>query len=298
MMNVILAGATGLIGHALVPALLAEGHTVTVLTRGADPAVAGAPAVRWDGLRVDEAVLRGVDAIVNLSGATIGGRRWTDARKREILHSRVDSTAALVDALARLSSAERPSVLVNASGIGYAGDTGDEVVTEDAGPGTDFLASVCREWEAAALSAEALGLRVALMRTGVVLGRGAPTLRLLALPFRLFAGGRVGSGQQWFPWIHLDDVVRVYARSLSDPELSGPINLVAPEPVRQTELARALGRALHRPALLPTPAWAIRLALGEQSQLALTGQHAESRKLDPAAFLYLRLADAIAEALR
>ena len=296
-MKVILAGATGLIGRALVPALLADGHTVTVLTRGADRIVSGAPAVLWDGLRVDETVLSRVDGIVNLSGATIGGRRWTDARKREILHSRVDSTAALVDAVARLSSAERPGVLVNASGIGYAGDTGDRVVTEDAEPGTDVLASVCREWEAAALSAEALGLRVALMRTGVVLGRGAPTLRLLALPFRLFAGGRVGSGKQWFPWIHLDDVVRVYARALSDPKLSGPINLVAPEPVRQTELARALGRALHRPVLLPTPAWAIRLALGEQSQLALTGQHAVSRKLDPTAFLYPRLAEALAEAL-
>ena len=296
-MKVILAGATGLIGRALVPALLAEGHTVTVLTRGANPVVAGAPAVRWDGKRVDGSHLVGVDAIVNLAGATIGGRRWTEARKREILGSRVGSTVALVDAIAQLSPAERPSVLVNASGIGYAGNAGDEVVTEDAGPGADFLASVCREWEAAAFAAEALGLRVALMRTGVVLGRDAPTLRLLALPFRLFAGGRVGSGKQWFPWIHLDDVVRVYAQTLSDPELAGPINLVAPETVRQADLARELGRALHRPALVPTPGWVIRLALGEQSELVLGGQRAESRKLDPTAFLYPHLADALAEAL-
>jgi uncharacterized protein len=296
-MNVILAGATGLIGRALVPALLAEGHTVAVLTRSADPNVAGAPAVRWDSLLLDEAVLRGVDAIVNLSGATIGGHRWTDARKREILRSRVDSTGALVNAVARLSPGERPGVFLNASGIGYAGDIGDEVVTEDAGPGPDFLASVCVAWEAAALSAGVLGLRVAVLRTGVVLGRDAPTLKLLALPFRLFAGGRVGSGKQWFPWIHLDDVVRVYAKALSDPELSGPINLVAPETVRQAELARELGRALHRPAHLPTPAWALRLALGEQSQLALTGQRAESRKLDPTAFRYPHLAEALAEAL-
>ena len=296
-MKVILGGATGLIGRALVPALLAEGHDVTVLTRGADAVVAGAPTVRWDGRQVAESHLVGFDAIVNLSGATIGGHRWTDSRKREILRSRVDSTAALVDAVARLSPGERPSVLVNASGIGYAGNTGDEVVTESAAPGSTFLASVCVQWEAAALSADALGLRVALMRTGVVLGRGAPTLRLLALPFRLFAGGRVGSGKQWFPWIHLDDVVRIYAQALSDPGLAGPINLVAPEPVCQADLARELGHALHRPALLPTPAWVIRLALGEQSELALTGQRAESRTLDPAAFRSPHVADALAEAL-
>ena len=296
-MKVVLAGATGLIGRALLPVLLADGHDVTVLTRGAVSDVGGAPTVRWDGRRVDESHFRDADALVNLSGATIGGRRWTAARKREILQSRVDSTAALVDAVARLSPDTRPRVLVNASGIGYAGDSHDEVVSEDARPGADFLASVCREWEAAALSAEALGLRVALMRTGVVLGRGAPTLRLLTLPFRLFVGGRVGSGQQWFPWIHLDDVVRIYASTIADPALAGPINLVAPEVVRQAKLARELGRALHRPALLPTPAWALRLALGEQSELVLGGQRAVSHKLDPSAFLYPQLAEALAETL-
>lgn len=297
-MKLILAGATGLIGRALVPALLGEKHDVTVLTRSASLAVEGASTVRWDGLWVDESHVRDTDAIVNLSGATIGGRRWTDARKRQILRSRVDSTAALVDAVARLSPSKRPAVFVNASGIGYAGDTGDDVVTEDARPGADFLASVCGEWEAAALSAEALGLRVALLRTGVVLARGAPTLRLLALPFRLFAGGRVGSGRQWFPWIHLDDAVRIYAIVIADSALAGPVNLVAPEEVRQTDLARELGRVLRRPALLPTPAWAIRLALGEQSELVLGGQRAVSHKLDPSAFLYPRLAEALAEALR
>lgn len=296
-MKVVLAGATGLIGRALVPALLADRHEVTVLTRAPTVDVAGAAVVRWDGRHIDEAHVHGTDAIVNLSGATIGGRRWTDSRKREILRSRVDSTAALVDAVARLSPGERPSVLVNASGIGYAGNAGDELVTEDTRPGTTFLASVSREWEAAALSAEALGLRVVLMRTGVVLARGAPTLRLLALPFRLFAGGRIGSGRQWFPWIHLDDVVRVYANAISGSGLAGPVNLVAPETVRQADLARELGRVLHRPALLPTPAWAIRLALGEQSELALDGQRAESLKLDPSEFIHPHLAEALAEAL-
>jgi len=296
-MKIVLAGGTGLIGRALVQALISEGHDVAVLTRGSATGVEGAVAVHWDGHHADEADLRGIDAIVNLAGATIGGRRWIEARKREILRSRVDSTAALVDAVGRMPPDARPSVLVNASGIGYAGDAGDEVVTEDAKPGTDFLASVCREWETAALAAEAYGLRVVLMRTGVVLASEALTLKLLALPFRLFAGGRVGSGKQWFPWIHLDDVVRVYAQAISDPSLAGPINLVAPQAIRQDELAKELGHVLHRPSLLPTPSWALRLALGEQSEIVLGGQHAVSEKLDPATFLYPRLGDALVEAL-
>ncbi len=296
-MKIVLAGGTGLIGRALVPALIDEGHDVAVLTRGTASDVEGADALHWDGQRADEADLLGVDAIVNLAGATIGGRRWTDSRKRQILRSRVDSTAALIDGVGRLSPDARPRVLVNASGIGYAGDAGDEVVTENAKPGTDFLASVCREWETAALAAEAYGLRVALMRTGVVLASEALTLKLLALPFRLFAGGRVGSGKQWFPWIHLDDVVRVYAQAISDPSLAGPINLVGPQAIRQDELAKELGHVLHRPSLLPTPSWALRLALGEQSEIVLGGQHAVSEKLDPAAFLYPRLGDALVEAL-
>lgn len=297
-MRIVLAGATGLIGRALVAALARAGHDVVVLTRSPTGTVEGAARVVWDGHSIDADVLDGAHAVVNLSGATIAGRRWTTRRKRQILASRVESTSAIVDGIAGLPPERRPRVLVNASGIDYAGDSGDEIVDENARPGQTFLASVCVEWEAAALAAEAFGLRVVVMRTALVLARDAHAVRLMALPFRLFLGGRLGTGRQWFPWIHLADVVRLYVRALDDDALQGPVDAVAPEPVRQRDLARELGRVLHRPSLVPTPAWLVKLALGEQSSLVLGGQRAVSKKLDPEAFLYRRLADALTEALR
>lgn len=296
-MRIVLAGATGFIGRALVPALVDAGHEVVVLTRSATKAVDAAAMVVWDGRSVDEAALAGADAVVNLSGATIAGTRWTARRKRRIVSSRVESTSALVDAIARLRPEQRPRVLVNASGIDYAGDSGDEIVDESVRPGRTFLASVCVEWEAAALAAEALGLRVVLMRTPVVLARDALALRLMALPFRLLVGGRLGSGRQWFAWIHLADTVRLYTSAIEDDALQGPVHMVAPEAVRQADVAREIGRVLHRPSILPAPGWLLKLGLGEQSSLLLGGQHAVSRKLAADAFLYPRLADALAEAL-
>ena len=297
-MRIVLAGATGFIGSALVPALVGAGHEVVVLTRSAKKAVGAAAMVVWDGRSVDAGALAGADAVVNLSGATIAGTRWTARRKRGIVSSRVESTAAIVDAIAQLRPEQRPRVLVNASGIDYAGDAGDEIVDESVRPGETFLASVCVEWEAAALAAEALGLRVVLMRTPVVFARDALALKLMALPFRLLVGGRLGSGRQWFPWIHLADAVRLYISAIEDDALQGPVHMVAPEAVRQADVAREIGRALHRPSILPAPGWALKLGLGEQSDLLLGGQHAVSRKLAAGAFLYPRLADALAEALR
>jgi len=296
--RVVVAGGSGLVGRALVPELTARGHEVTILTRSAATDVAGARSVAWDGVHADEQALAGARAVVNLSGESLGGRRWTHGRKQRIRASRVDSTDGLVAAIARLPAGERPRVYVGASGVGYFGDRGEEVLDEDAPPGEGFLAEVAVAWEAAARRAEELGLRVVLVRTALAVDRGAPAFRMLALTFRLYAGGRLGSGRQWLPWIHLRDLARVYASAVEDEALQGPVHAVAPDAVRQRDLARAVGAALRRPAAVPAPAGALRLALGEQARLLLDSQHAVSRKLRPEAFLFPRLGDALEEALR
>jgi uncharacterized protein len=296
-MRVVVAGGTGLIGRALAPELAARGYETIVLTRSASATVETAATVRWDGVNVDQRELAGARAVVNLSGESLGGRRWTAARKRRILSSRVDSNTGLVAAIARLRPEERPRVYVSASGIGYLGDRGDQALDEDASPGDTFLSQVGVAWETSALAAEELGLRVVLMRTALAVDRRAPAFRTLVLPFRLFAGGRLGSGRQWLPWIHLRDLVRLYGCAIDDDALQGPVHAVAPEAVRQKEVARAVADALHRPAVLPAPAWALRFALGDQAQLILDSQHAVSRKLSADAFLFPRLREAVAEAL-
>ncbi len=295
-MRVVVAGGTGLIGRALTRALARDGHEVIVLTRSTRAVVEGATTATWDGVAADESVLAGARAVVNLSGESLG-RRWTAARKERIRASRVESTRALVAAIGRLDPPQRPRVLVNASGVDALGDRGDEILDEDAAPGETFLARVAAEWEGAALAAEGVGLRVVLVRAALAFDREAPAFRLLVLPFRLFVGGRLGSGRQWLPWIHLDDLVRVYVLAITDEALQGPVHAVGPEPVRQAELARKIASTLHRPALVPAPAWALRLALGEQSQLLLDSRRAVSRKLDPAEFEHPTLEDALADAL-
>jgi uncharacterized protein len=284
--RVVVAGGSGFVGQVLVAELAARGYEVVVLSRTpgrvAGRLPEGVRAVGWDGDWAGE--LPGAAGVVNLAGASIGGGRWTARRKQTILSSRVGTTERLVDAIRALPAARRPPVLVNASGIDYAGDRGDEPVTEDAEAGESFLARVCVAWEGAARRAEELGVRVVLMRTSFVFGRGAPAVRLMTLPFRLFVGGPLGSGRQWFPWISLEDTARLYALALERHSLSGPVNAVAPEQLRQREVARALGRVLHRPAVLPTPAPVLRLVLGEQADLLLHGQRAEPRKALEAGF--------------
>jgi uncharacterized protein len=302
--RIVLAGATGFMGRPLVHSLLADGRDVAVLTRR--PASAGLPAgaraLRWDGATVEgwSSELVGAVAVVNLAGASVGGYRWTRGRKREILRSRVETTRALVEAMARLGPAERPAVLVNASGIDYAGHGGDAVVTEGAPPGETFLARVCVEWEAAAFGATALSVRVVVLRTPLTVGRGAPALRLLALPFRLFAGGPYGDGRQWFPWVHLDDAVAVYRLALEDDDLRGVVNLVAPSPIRQRDAARELGAVLGRPSWLPAPTAALRAVLGEQADLLLHGQRAVPARLKEVGFSFAQpnFRGALEEALR
>jgi uncharacterized protein (TIGR01777 family) len=292
--KVVVAGGSGFIGSALVPALRADGWEVVVLTRRARRD----GEVEWDGRTQGPWAreLDGAEGVVNLAGESIGSGRWTRARKERILASRVDATRAIVTALG--AAMPRPRVLVNASGIDFGGDRGDEIVTEEVAPGSSFLARVCAEWEAAAREACALGVRTVTLRTPLVIGREAQAVKLMALPFRAGFGGPLGDGEQWFPWVHVDDWVALCRRALVDESLRGPVNAVAPEQLRQRQAARAFGRVLHRPAVMPTPAPALRLLLGEQADLLLHGQRARSEKLNGFGFRYATLESALEEALR
>jgi uncharacterized protein (TIGR01777 family) len=281
-MRVILTGGSGLIGRSVAAELAACGHEPIVLSR--EPAKvhdlpAGVRAERWDGKTAAGwgALLDRESAVVHLAGEPIAEGRWTDERKRRILSSRVESSAAVVAAIS--AAAVRPRVLLQASGIGYYGDTGDREVGEGDPPGDDFLARTCVAWEGATVAVEALGVRRAVLRTGVVLAREGGALPKMLLPFRLGVGGPLGDGRQWFPFLHLADEVGAIRFLLERDDAHGPFNLCAPNPVRNADFARALGRALYRPSFLPTPAFALRLALGELAQALLTGQRAFPRHL-------------------
>jgi uncharacterized protein len=274
-MRVVIAGGSGMIGRHLTRALLADGWEVDILTRDlgrtAGRLPAGARALAWkpEGRAGLDSALDEADGVINLAGVSLGPRPWTPRRKRAILASRLAATGAIVAALRSLPPDRRPAVLVNASGSDVYTGRDAEPADEATDPSHDFLADVCLRWEAAAHEAEPLGVRVALVRTSFVLAPDAPVLRLLALPFRLFVGGRLGSGRQWFSWIHIDDLVGIYRLALTDPAIAGPINAASPEPCHQADLAAALGRALHRPSWLPAPSWAIRLALRDQATLLI-----------------------------
>lgn len=272
-MRVIVTGGTGFVGRALCQELRAAGHQPVVLTRNRARAQerlgSGVEIQDWDPSRPSDLrdVLEGADAIVNLAGAPIDGQRWTAAYKAAIRESRVQATRALVEAMRQ--SAQRPRVLVNASATGYYGPRGDELVDEQTPPGADFLAQVCQAWEQEARAAEALGVRVALVRTGVVLGRGGGALARMLLPYRLFVGGPIGSGRQGFPWVHLADVVGIYRWAVENDAVNGPLNATGPQPLTNREFSEALGRALGRPSWLPVPGLALKLLFGELAETAL-----------------------------
>lgn len=263
--SVAVSGASGLVGSALVPYLTTGGHRVVRLTRGD---AHGDDVVQWNpdgGSRLD--ALDGIDAVVHLAGESIANGRWTPERKRRIHESRARGTRVLADALAALP--HPPRVFVSASAVGIYGDRGDELLDESSQEGTGFLADVCRAWEAASAPLAACGTRVVHLRFGVVLTPSGGALASMLPPFRVGLGGPVGSGAQWVPWIAIDDLLDVIHRALVTPSLAGVVNAVAPEPVRQRELAAAIGRALHRPALVPVPAAVLRLALGEVADALL-----------------------------
>ena len=275
-MKLAVTGGTGLIGRPLCEALLRDGHEVLLLTRAPSRALAASAerlrVVPWQP-GIDSgwaAMLDGVDGILNLAGESIAERRWTAMQKRRILRSRLDVTTALVDAMPRMR--HRPAVLISASAVGYYGPHGDETLDESAAPGAGFLAEVCRQWEAAAARAETLGVRVVRLRLGLVLAVDGGALARMAPPFRLGLGGPLGSGRQWMSWIHRDDVIGLIRRALAEPALAGAVNATAPSPVTMRDFARTLGCVLHRPAVLPVPAFALRLLVGEMSELLLTGQ--------------------------
>jgi uncharacterized protein (TIGR01777 family) len=261
-MRVIVSGASGLIGTALVPALRAAGHAVGRLVRGRAATVPG--DVTWSPVegRIDAAGLEGVDAIVHLSGEPIFGR-WTAAKRASIRDSRVNSTALLARTLAGL--ARRPRVMVFSTGSGFYGDRGDEPLSDASGGGTGFLAEVCREWEAAADPAIAAGVRVVYLRTGLVLDRRGGLLGPLLLPFRLGLGGPIGRGRRYWSWIAIDDLLDVFRFVLDSTDLAGPVNTASPNPVTNGEFARTLGRVLGRPTLIPVPPFALRLVFGREA---------------------------------
>ncbi|MBU3701797.1 MAG: TIGR01777 family protein [Acidimicrobiia bacterium] len=265
-MQIAITGATGLIGTSLGRALRAEGHEVVPIVRR--PVADGERAVRWDPAAgtIDAAALEGIDAVVHLAGAGIGDHRWTEDYRREILDSRVRGTELLAGALAGLE--RRPSVLVSGSAIGFYGDTGDTAVDESAPAGDGFLADVCVGWEGATALAADAGIRVALLRTGIVLDRSGGALRKMLPLFRIGAGGRMGSGRQWWSWITIDDEVAAI-RWLLAHEVSGPVNAVAPAPVTNKDFTVALARAMHRPAVFPVPAFGPRVLLGRELADAL-----------------------------
>jgi uncharacterized protein len=294
-MRVLVTGASGLIGSALVTRLSAGGHEVARLTRS-QPRAAG--EYQWDPAedRLDTAALEGVDAIVHLAGETVAGR-WTQGKKRRIHDSRVQGTRLIATAAAVRDSG--PRVLVCASAVGYYGDRGDELMTEDSPPGEGFLAQVVQDWEAAAEPARSAGMRVAHLRFGIVQSRLGGALRAQLPLFRLGLGGRVGSGRQYVSWVAIDDVVGAIRHALADQDLSGPANVTAPAPVTNAEYAHTLGRVLGRPAILPAPAAAVKLVLGEFASELLGGQAVMPERLlaEGFAFRYPELEGALRHVL-
>lgn len=295
-MRVGVVGATGFVGKALVAALAERGDTAVAFSR--DPAKARKALPRVTDARPLEALtaegVADLDAVVNLAGESIGAKRWDAEYKAAILESRVRTTRRVVDAIG--AAGRRPKVLVNASAVGFYGPRGDEEVTEATPSGDDFLSGVCREWEREAERVSTFGAREVRLRLGVVLGDGGGSLEKMLLPFKMFVGGPVGDGRQWFSWVHLADVVGAIVWALDHPTLHGPVNVTAPEPVRFRDFAEALGRRLRRPSWLPVPAFALRLAMGQMAEVVVTGQRAVPAALiaDGYSFKYSRIDDALA----
>ena len=281
MTRVTLTGATGLLGSRLVRALRERGDEVTVLSRDPDKAArslgGGVEAVRWDpgAGPAPAAALAGRDAVVHLAGENVA-QRWSDDSKRRILDSREQGTRNLV---AGLRDADpRPAALVSSSAVGYYGPHGEEELPEDTPPGEDFLARVCVVWEREAQAAEELGMRVVRVRTGVVLDKDGGALGKMLPFFKAGVGGPVAGGRQLMPWVHADDVAGIYLRAIDDASWSGAVNATAPEPVSNKTFSKALGRALHRPAIAPVPAFAIQLLYGDMSEIVTKGQNAVPKR--------------------
>ena len=285
-MDVAVTGSHGLIGSALIGRCAADGHRVLRLVRD-DPL--GADDVRWDPSSgaIDSERLEGVDAVVHLAGAGIGDKKWTPARKQLVFESRTRGPSLLARTLAGLT--HKPSVLVSASAIGYYGDRGDELLTEESPPGDDFGAHVCREWEAATAPAADAGIRVVRIRTGLVQAGSGGMLHRLLLPFKLGAGGRLGSGKQYMSWIAIDDEVTAIRHVLTTASIDGPVNLTAPNPVTNAEYTATLGRVLHRPTVIPTPMFGLKAVYGAELVDTLLGSQRVSSREAPSQRIRVRV---------
>lgn len=290
-MRILVSGSTGFLGTALVETLGAEHHSVSRLVRPKtarkDAAGKNAPTVAWDPVadQFDSAGAEGADALLHLAGASIAGGRWNAARKKLLRASRIDATRQLMGALAKLQ--RPPRVIVAASAIGYYGNRGEETLTEVSAPGNDFLAGLCREWEAETARGSEFGARVVSLRFGIILAAHGGALPRMALPFKFGAGGRLGNGRQWMSWLTLQETVRIVQFALSAPALAGPVNVVTPNPVRNSEFTRVLAKTLHRPAVFPAPAFALRLAVGEMADaLLLVSQRVMPTKLLDAGYSF------------
>lgn len=273
-MKLVIAGGTGLIGSALSLQLLEKGHSLTILTRffGSRLPTNSKKYQLWSPPAPGawEETIDGADAVVNLAGEPIAAKRWSEKQKEKIRSSRVDTTRALVAAIAKART--KPQLLLNASAVGYYGPRGDKSLTEETGPGNDFLSRVCIAWEEEAKKAQDYGLRVIRLRTGIVLAREGGALAKMAPPFKFFVGGPLGSGKQWLSWIHIEDEVGLILFLLEHPHAHGAVNATAPNPVTMTEFCKTLGRVLHRPSWAPVPAFVLRPMLGEMADMLLTGQ--------------------------
>lgn len=304
-MRILVSGSTGFLGTALVETLGTHGHSVARLLRpkkfARDGAIAPTQAVLWDPIfgAFDAARAEGADALVHLAGASIAGGRWNASRKELLRTSRIDATRHLMGALAKLR--RPPRMIVGASAIGYYGNRGDEILTEDSATGSDFLAGLSREWEAETALGKEFGARVVNLRFGIVLAAHGGALPRIALPFKLGTGGRLGSGRQWMSWLTLAEAVRIVEFAIAAPSLAGPVNAVSPNPVRNSEFTRVLAKTLHRPALFPAPAFALRLALGEMADaLLLVSQRVTPARLVSAGYPFSQtdLGSALADIFR
>ncbi|MBI4680908.1 MAG: TIGR01777 family protein [Nitrospirae bacterium] len=271
-MNILITGGTGFIGSALGRELSNSGHKVIIASRRkTPPKLENIEIVRWDiQTPLSSEIMSGIDAVINLAGESLISGRWTEKRKERIMSSRVNTTRLLVESMKNANP--KPKVLISVSAVGYYGPHGNEYVTEDAPPASDFLAEVCKAWEKEALRAQESGVRVVITRFGVVLESDGGALSKMAIPFKFFLGGHLGSGQQWFSWVHREDIIGFMKYALENESVSGHFNLTSPQPVTNKEFCSALGKALNRPSWFHVPAFMIKLTLGEVGKVLLTGQ--------------------------
>lgn len=304
-MRILVSGSTGFLGTAAVTTLEKHGHTVARLVRpqtaANKPTGVTEQTVHWDPAAgtFDAAAAEGADVLVHLAGASIAGGRWNGARKKLLRTSRIDATRHLISALSKLK--QPPRIIVAASAIGFYGDRGDEALTETSAPGNDFLAALCREWEAEIARGAEFGARVVSLRFGIILAAHGGALPQMAMPFKFGAGGRIGSGRQWMSWLALAEAMAIIQFAIANSGLSGPVNAVTPNPARNSEFTRALAKAMHRPALFPAPPFALRLALGEMADaLLLSSQRVQPSKLEQGGYRFAQpdLARALGEILQ